>query len=426
MWFKSMSYTSIKVQNLGKQYRIGQRQGPYKTIRETISDTLAAPIRRLRGKTVQSEESLFWALQAVSFEVRQGEVVGVIGRNGAGKSTLLKILARITEPTTGSVDIYGRIGSLLEVGTGFHPELTGRENIYLNGAILGMKRTEIARKFDEIVDFAEIEKFLDTAVKHYSSGMYMRLAFSVAAHLEPEILLVDEVLAVGDMQFQQKCLGKMSDVAQQGRTVVFVSHNMAAVEHLCKYGIFLQNGQVAYSGTQTEAIAAYVQSLQSGYQSLKSLKERGGSGDLQITSVTFRDKEKNIVNSIQSGQPVDICLHYTGNPQSWSGEIIVGISLTSQQGLKVFSLSNRVTRDSFKNPPAQGVFTCQFSQLPLPASTYQISFNVKIGEEYTDSVQDAIELIVVDGDFFGTGISLPPSSGVCLVTGKWQLETVNN
>ncbi len=245
-----MGDISIRVEGLSKQYCIGGKREEYKTLRDTLTDVLAAPFRRagklLRNQATDAAEldETIWALKDVSFEIKRGEVVGIIGRNGAGKSTLLKILSRITEPTMGFADIYGRVGSLLEVGTGFHPELTGRENIYLNGAILGMKRAEIERKFDEIVAFAEIEKFIDTPVKHYSSGMYLRLAFAVAAHLEPEILLVDEVLAVGDARFQKKCLGKMGDVAKKGRTVVFVSHNMAAVTQLCQKAVWLEGGQI--------------------------------------------------------------------------------------------------------------------------------------------------------------------------------------
>lgn len=250
---------AIRSSGLGKLYRIGETQEEYKTLRDSIAGMVAAPLRRLRlaGKPRSRADRTIWALRDVSFEVRRGEVVGVIGRNGAGKSTLLKILSRITEPTEGKAEIHGRVGSLLEVGTGFHTELTGRENIFLNGAILGMRRAEIEAKFDEIVAFAEIEKFIDTAVKHYSSGMYMRLAFAVAAFLEPEILLIDEVLAVGDVMFQKKCIGKMEDVARAGRTVLFVSHNMGAVRSLCTTGILLEEGRVAYAGSIGRCIEAY-------------------------------------------------------------------------------------------------------------------------------------------------------------------------
>src|SRR5213080_1227184 len=259
-----MSDVAIRVAGLGKQYQIGGDRKPYKTIREAISDTALNPLRRLRAGLSADPlngEHAFWALKDVSFEINRGEVVGIIGRNGAGKSTLLKILSRITEPTEGEIEIAGRVGSLLEVGTGFHPELTGRENVYLNGAILGMKRSEIDRRFDEIVAFSEIERFLETPVKHYSSGMYARLAFSVAAHLEPEILLVDEVLAVGDAAFQKKCLGKMGQVSRAGRTVLFVSHNMAAVQQLTDNCILLDKGHLTAYGPSAEVIGQYLSSI---------------------------------------------------------------------------------------------------------------------------------------------------------------------
>lgn len=260
-----MSDVAIRVERLGKQYHIGRLQNSkgYRTIRETLVDVFGAPVRRI-GRLVRGHYSaadldeIIWALRDVSFEIRRGEVVGIIGRNGAGKSTLLKILTRITEPAEGYADIFGRVGSLLEVGTGFHPELTGRENIFLNGAILGMRRSEIQRKFDEIVAFAEIEKFLDTPVKHYSSGMYVRLAFAVAAHLEPEILLVDEVLAVGDAVFQKKCLGKMESVAKEGRTILFVSHSMGAITQLCESAMWLENGCLKLSGPAPEIVSSYL------------------------------------------------------------------------------------------------------------------------------------------------------------------------
>lgn len=252
-----MSDVAIRVAGLGKQYRLGGTQERYHTLGDQFRKWTS--LRRLLSRRTRDEKRPpFWALKDVSFEVKRGEVVGVIGRNGAGKSTLLKILSRITEPTEGEVDIHGRVGSLLEVGTGFHPELTGRENVYLNGAILGMRRSEIVRKFDEIVAFAEVEKFIDTPVKHYSSGMYMRLAFAVAAHLEPEILIVDEVLAVGDAEFQKKCLGKMGDVAKGGRTVLFVSHNMGAVQALCCRVLRLADGRVAGVGSTAAEVAAYL------------------------------------------------------------------------------------------------------------------------------------------------------------------------
>ena len=269
---------AIRVDALSKSYRIGEIRPRYKTIRDSISSLVTSPFRRLFRK--RGAETTMWALRDVSFEVRQGEVVGVIGRNGAGKSTLLKILSRITQPTRGEAVIHGRVGSLLEVGTGFHPELTGRENVFLNGAILGMRRTEIQAKFDEIVAFAEVAKFIDTAVKHYSTGMYMRLAFAVAAHLEPDILLVDEVLAVGDALFQKKCLGKMEDVARTGRTVLFVSHNMGAVRSLCTKGLFLEGGRVLQFGDVGKCIETY-------FTQIGAFQAGGSEGEAEPSSSGF-------------------------------------------------------------------------------------------------------------------------------------------
>jgi lipopolysaccharide transport system ATP-binding protein len=263
----TMTDIAIRVENLGKLYRIGQFGG-YKTIRETMTNVMSVPLRLFRHpsqepRATSHQPNTIWALKDVSFEVKRGEAVGIIGRNGSGKTTILKILSRITAPTEGRAEIHGRVGSLLEVGTGFHPELTGRENIYLNGAVIGMKKAEVERKFDEIVAFAETEKFLDTPVKRYSSGMYVRLAFAVAAHLEPEILIVDEVLAVGDAAFQKKCLGKMSDVTSKGRTVVFVSHNMASITQLCQRAVLLTGGKVVQDGPSREVVSAYLSNRES-------------------------------------------------------------------------------------------------------------------------------------------------------------------
>ncbi len=257
-----MSHTAIRAERLGKQYRIGERVR-YKTFRDTVADIATGTLRRLgrRDKSSLERANTIWALKDISFQIEHGEVVGIIGPNGAGKSTLLRVLSRITEPTEGEVQIHGRVGSLLEVGTGFHPELTGRENIFLNGAILGMRREEVDRKFDEIVAFAEVEKFLDTPVKHYSSGMYVRLAFAVAAHLESDILLVDEVLAVGDAAFQKKCLGKMGDVAHQGRTVLFVSHNMPSITMLCSRALLISKGALVEDGPSAKVVNSYLSKI---------------------------------------------------------------------------------------------------------------------------------------------------------------------
>jgi lipopolysaccharide transport system ATP-binding protein len=344
-----MSDAIIQVRGLGKRYRIGEQRGKYKTIRESFTDLLRAPFRKSNGAqaaingvpagsaaaatapaaTPADDASTFWALKDVSFEVKRGEVLGIIGRNGAGKSTLLKVLSRITPPTEGEIEVVGRIGSLLEVGTGFHPELTGRENVYLNGAILGMTRGEINRKFDEIVAFAETEKFLDTPVKFYSSGMYTRLAFAVAAHLEPEILIVDEVLAVGDADFQKKCMGKMGEVAGQGRTVLFVSHNMGAMKELCTSCLFLAGGKVQSVGPVEEIIRAYL--------------DQGAVDEIRVPrgpiqwARAYQDGETIVVEAAwRHTEPLAlpslgfVIYDYLGNPIVGSNPRLVGIGRADQ------------------------------------------------------------------------------------------------
>lgn len=304
-----MSDLAIRVTNLGKRYRIGAPAEKYRTLRETIGDAVAAPFKAL-AKNAPAE--YIWALRDVSFDVMQGQVLGIIGRNGAGKSTLLKLLSRVTEPTEGSITLHGRVGSLLEVGTGFHPELTGRENIFLNGAILGMKRLEIEQKFDEIVSFAEVEKFIDTPVKRYSSGMYLRLAFAVAAHLEPEILVVDEVLAVGDAEFQRKCLGKMSDVARAGRTVLFVSHNMSAILRLTEESLVIEKGCLVMRAPSQEAVGYYLSRGFSQEGQRLWLKDEipADSAPFRPIGIRVLDHRGKVSDTIRSGEKNSIVIEY--------------------------------------------------------------------------------------------------------------------
>lgn len=314
-----MSKVAILAENLGKRYRIGPRE-KYRALRDTLTDAMYAPFRRLtrrlRGGIGTGNggdlENSIWALKNVSFEVERGEVLGIIGRNGAGKSTLLKILSRVTEPTEGLAGLQGRVGSLLEVGTGFHPELTGRENLYLNGAILGMKRAEITKKLDAIVAFAEIERFIDTPVKRYSSGMYMRLAFAIAAHLEPEILVVDEVLAVGDLQFQKKCLGKMEDVSHSGRTVLFVSHNMSAITRLCSRALLLDQGRVIAEGSASEVVATYVSKAlgASATAEWTDPDRRPGTDGFRLVAVNVTDEDGIPVSVVSVEQAIDVKISY--------------------------------------------------------------------------------------------------------------------
>jgi lipopolysaccharide transport system ATP-binding protein len=327
-----MSDHAIRVDGLSKQYRIGSKQQGYKTLRDTLAETFASPFRRaqelFRGQPYGAAGlgETIWALKNVSCEIKRGEVVGIIGPNGAGKTTLLKILSRITEPTEGQAEIHGRVGSLLEVGTGFHPELTGRENIYLNGAILGMKKVEIEQKFDEMVSFAEIEKFIDTPVKHYSSGMYVRLAFAVAAHLEPEILLVDEVLAVGDTAFQRKCLGKMDDVAKEGRTVLFVSHNMGAIQQLTERSVLLENGKLILDAKTPKVVEAYLkETIDSEITtSLETKRE-----DFKVNSIRFN------YDVLESGFNKPLQFDISLSIERDKYDVLFGIAIVNSIGAKI-------------------------------------------------------------------------------------------
>lgn len=325
----------ISVEGLSKHYRIGAQPVHASTLRDAIATTFRAPLSHF-ARDSRSQRETIWALRDVSFDVAPGEVVGVIGRNGSGKSTLLKIMSRITEPTRGKVDLYGRVGSLLEVGTGFHPELSGRENIYLSGAILGMKKSEIAKKFDEIVAFAEVDRFIDTPVKRYSSGMYVRLAFSVAAHLEPEILLVDEVLAVGDVTFQRKCLGKMGNAARTGRTVLFVSHNMSAIGRLCRKALCLNEGELAQIGDSKDVIARYLSSsdLPVVSREWNDLDSAPGDDYLRILSVGLLDEDGNPADVIHQDEPFVISIVYRVLKPMINAN--VGFELSAQDGTKLF------------------------------------------------------------------------------------------
>jgi len=357
-----MGDNAILIDGLSKQYRIGAKQEGYRTLRDTLTGAFVSPFRRARrllgGQAYGAAEldETIWALKEVSFEIKRGEVVGIIGRNGAGKTTLLKILSRITEPTEGYAEIRGRVGSLLEVGTGFHPELTGRENIYLNGAILGMRKAAIEQKFDEIVDFAEIEKFIDTPVKHYSSGMYVRLAFAVAAHLEPEILLVDEVLAVGDAAFQKKCLAKMGDVAEQGRTVLFVSHNMVALQSLCQRAVLLQEGSVVEEGETISVINSYLD--QSAAYTLEQrwtqVDSAPGNELVRLHSARILTDEGTVPDRITVWTPINLEFCY------WNlvpdVKLNLSLILYNSQGTIVFNTTSSFESQWHGKPFSKGMF----------------------------------------------------------------------
>jgi lipopolysaccharide transport system ATP-binding protein len=375
-----MSDTVIRVENLSKKYLLDHQQegrSNYKSIRETWTNGINSIGKKIlnprshQGFKPSQEE--FWALKDVSFEIKQGDRVGIIGRNGAGKSTLLKILSRITEPTSGRIGINGRIASLLEVGTGFHPELTGRENIFLNGAILGMSQVEIKRKFDEIVDFAEVEKFLDTPVKRYSSGMYVRLAFAVAAHLEPEILIVDEVLAVGDLQFQKKCLGKMENISQEGRTILFVSHQIAAINQLCDRVVWLDQGQVSNQGTISEIIPEYL-AKESSDLPVVTLREQKDEKGICFTKITILDHQGNPSTDLDAKFPFTVCLNYeVSKPLR---DIEMAIRIKTSEDAPVFTTIYSDYSDTSKMDKTNGSYTAsvRIPELFLMPGNYTISF----------------------------------------------------
>ncbi len=419
-----MSEIAIDVQNLSKQFRIGAKQKRYSTLRDTVVDGIAAPWRRMReamrGRQGSSDgQQTIWALQDINFTVDQGDVLGIIGRNGAGKSTLLKILAQITEPTIGRVELDGRVGALLEVGTGFHPELTGRENIFLNGAILGMGRSEIDQKFDEIVAFAEVEQFLDTPVKHYSSGMYTRLAFAVAAHLEPEILVVDEVLAVGDVEFQKKCLGKMGDVAKSGRTVLFVSHNMAAVENLCTRGLVLRQGQVIFEGTTQQAVAAYLeQNKTRAIANLEDRTDREGNGRVRAVALRIYNAAGDQSDLIKMLDDFTIEIETVGTLRNAVIGVLFGNHFR-QQMIRGYSWEQ--VADSIQLT-GHNQIRCHFKSFPMMHGEYDIHLWIGQPGDVADFVENAATLTVEASDIFGTGRMPDLSGGFAVCKATWEIN----
>jgi lipopolysaccharide transport system ATP-binding protein len=420
-----MSNTVLQAENLSKQYKIAIVQKRHDTLRDQISDGFRSLFRR-NGRVHHGEEK-FWALKNVSFELQHGDVVGIIGRNGAGKSTLLKILSRITAPTEGRVKIFGRVGSLLEVGTGFHAELSGRENIYLNGAILGMKKAEIDRKFDEIVAFSEIEKFIDTPVKRYSTGMYVRLAFAVAAHLEPEVLIVDEVLAVGDAEFQKKCLGKMEGVAQEGRTVLFVSHNMAAVEHLCNKGVVLSSGRVVFTGSAKHAVDHYSRSISgengaggTGVVDLLNSPGRPAKYTPALSRLELFSDGVPVTGGVKIGASLKICVSF--RLEKPSSQVHVQLGFNNELGQRIFVASS-VFQPSWSDERRVGQqkFVCDIPSLTLVPGDYRIKILLDIAGTPVDCVWEAVRLTVLETDYYGTG-RLVPDKGFFVIRQYWRSE----
>jgi lipopolysaccharide transport system ATP-binding protein len=422
-----MNDTIITVENLSKLFRLNKLQQRNNTLRDTLADGFSSSINRLRRRvppaTQESDVSL-WALKDVNFEVQRGEVLGIIGRNGAGKSTLLKILSRITEPTEGRAVIHGRVGSLLEVGTGFHPELSGRENIYLNGAILGMHRNEIDRKFDEIVEFAEVARFLDTPVKRYSSGMYVRLAFAVAAHLEPEVLVVDEVLAVGDVAFQKKCLGKMSDVAQEGRTVLFVSHNMSAVQRLCSKALLLERGKVAVSGSSQDVVASYWSTSLNAMSPDEWIDladvSRKGTNQCRFSAVSYTSGNEKFSYQPYTSGPLEFGLEIESDDNRIVGSIAV--TLYDQLGTKLINADTVTLGQSIPLRSGSNELRLRITQLHLNPGIYVLGLWLAnpMGIVF-DHIESAarIEVIAPESDQFG---ARPIADGV--VTSEFTVVDV--
>ncbi len=408
--------TAIEFNNISKIYRLGLvstgtlahdlkrwwtmnirgQEDPYLTIGET------------NDRSTKGESEYVWALRDIDFKVEQGDVVGIIGKNGAGKSTLLKILSKVTAPTTGTIRARGRIGSLLEVGTGFHPEMTGRENIYMNGAILGMTKAEITKKLDEIVDFSGCERYIDTPVKRYSSGMMVRLGFAVAAHLDPEILVVDEVLAVGDAEFQKKAIGKMQDVSRgEGRTVLFVSHNMTAVKNLCKTGVILKNGKLDYSGDIASTIERYLSNQEERSNiAISNIKERSGNGSLRFTDIEITDTNNNPKESFEVGDSIEIKVYFDSSEQLKNAQMSrIDIGINNMMDYQILWLSTYMFEDKFD--PSKGYVQFNIPHLPLNDGVYNINLYSEVNHELADWIQNVSKLKVNYHDYYGNGRTMP-------------------
>lgn len=402
---------AISVEGISKQYTLGSEAIAGQSFREMVLGSLTAPWRkfkRLSGQDQQQEK--FWALKDISFEVQPGEILGVIGRNGAGKSTLLKILSRITAPTEGEIKYRGRLASLLEVGTGFHPELTGRENIYLNGAILGMSRQEVGQKLDQIVEFAGVEKFLDTAVKRFSSGMYVRLAFSVAAHLDPDILLVDEVLAVGDLEFQKKCLGQLQTLSQDsGRTVIFVSHNIDAIQRICTSAMILGKGNVVYYGNTNAVISRYQNDLLGKSKAIGDLSavgelERWGTGQAKFSNARCYDHRNQESRSLVSGQPGHFEFEIDDSEVQPNERVTVSLSLQDEKGATVLLVSSDMEGTDLSLTRQKTTLRCTIETINLVAGNYTLTVHLgKKGGETFDCIHDFFSINVATGNFFPNG-----------------------
>jgi lipopolysaccharide transport system ATP-binding protein len=417
-----MSDVVIRVENIGKRYILGKGYSPAITFwgraRQSIAGTFDWLTQQIKGP---SPDQILWALKNVSFEVKKGEVLGVIGPNGAGKSTLLKLLTRITEPTEGFAEIIGRVGSLLEVGTGMHPELTGRENIYLNATILGMTKKEVDAKFDEIVDFSGIEKFIDTPVKRYSSGMNVRLGFAIAAHLEPEIIMVDEVLAVGDAEFQKKCLGKMQDVASYGRTVIFVSHNMGSITSLCSRCMLLRNGELLLDTEPQKAILEHLKKVETKETTLLERTDRRGAGKVKITKISFLEtNSQQEVLSVTSDTNLTIKIKYHSQLDSPILKLNIGLAVYNNSGQMVTIFNSQMASQKYHNLPHESTLQCIVPKIALMPGSYYFKPTLFVNERLEDQVESAAVLNIEQGDFYGTSVTNSSAKGAVFIEHHWE------
>ncbi len=414
----------IEVKNISKKYRISHRQDRYIALRDVLTNIVKKPfnfLKRMISRGGGRED--FWALRNISFNVEQGETLGIIGANGAGKSTLLKIISQITTPTEGEIKLRGRVASLLEVGTGFHPELTGRENVFLSGAILGMTKKEIIKKFDEIVEFSGVEKFLDTPVKRFSSGMYVRLAFAVAAHMDPDILLVDEVLAVGDAAFQEKCLGKMEEVTKKtGRTILFVSHNMAAIQNLCKRCILLERGRIKMIGEAKDIVAEYLSGeVVPSDISLKERKDRIGNQIIRITGIEFLDRNGDKIPVLRTGQHIKLVLNYKSIKEKVDN-IMISFDISSRSGEKVTRMSNIITGERLSINKKIGSFICEIPKLQINFGKYICSLQVNVDGKISDYIVNAFGFEIEDGGYYKGGQVRAAGYGTALLDYTTRVE----
>ena len=408
----SSESVAIAARGVGKSYTLLHQDEQRLPLARAVARRIRRPLRRMRRETL-------WALRDVSFDIRRGEVVGIIGRNGAGKSTLLKLLSRISEPTTGQIGIWGRVGSLLEVGTGFHPELTGRENVFLNGSILGMRRSEIREQFDAIVDFSGVEQFLDTPVKRYSSGMRVRLAFAVAVHLKPEILIVDEVLAVGDGDFQRRCLGKMDEVARSGRTILLVSHNMGSIQSLCSRVMFLEKGQLLHDGDPGEVVAKYLHKLQTIAGTVRDdPNQRKGDGSVRFTAVRVLSESGQELNHVMGGEDVVLELDYESRVPGRTPSLLLNIY--NETGVAVTAAHTELTHSALPPLGRHGTLRCRVRRLPLTTGSYRVAILMIVDGRHADYLPRAASLEVVASVFYPTGLALDSRKAAFLLDHAWE------